>query len=152
MSISRHQTRIMAMQSLYELDFRPDSDVNEVAKRNAKEISKEENPEYEFGLKLILGTLKNTIKIDAIIQAAAPEWPLDQIAVLDKIILRLATYELLFTKDVPPKVAIDEAVELAKSFGGENSSKFINGALGTIYRSSDIYKPEDDIKEEEAKK
>ena len=85
---------------------------------------------------------------------SAPEWPIDQIALVDLIIMRMGIYELLFTDEVPPKVAINEAVELAKAFGGENSSKFVNGVLGTIFRASDKYDPNEDnhIKEKGKKK
>ena len=77
-----------------------------------------------------------TPKLDKIIEKSAPEWPLDQITIVDRNVLRIGLYELLFAdrKEVPPKVAINEAIELAKSFGGESSSKFINGVLGTVYR------------------
>jgi N utilization substance protein B len=86
--------------------------------------------------------------IDSIIGPAAPDWPVEQIAKVDKIVLRIGVYELMLKRDVPPKVAINEAVELAKTFGGENSSKFVNGVLGTIYRNSDYYEPESEPEEE----
>jgi N utilization substance protein B len=97
---------------------------------------------------LVWGTLKNEDKIDKIITPAAPEWPISQIALVDLVVLRMAIYELLFKREVPPKVAINEAVELSKSLGGINSSKFVNGVLGTVYRASDIYDPKDDKKPE----
>jgi N utilization substance protein B len=90
------------------------------------------------------GVHQNQAAIDGIIAPAAPEWPVEQIAKIDKIILRIGVYELMIKRDVPPKVAINEAVELAKTFGGENSSKFINGVLGTIYRNSEFYEPEEE--------
>jgi transcription antitermination factor NusB len=90
------------------------------------------------------GRARHQAAIDGIIGPAAPEWPVEQIAKIDKIILRIGVYELMIKRDVPPKVAINEAVELAKTFGGENSSKFINGVLGTIYRNSDFYEPEEE--------
>jgi N utilization substance protein B len=86
-----------------------------------------------------------------VIAPAAPDWPVEQIAKIDKIILRIGVYELIIKREVPPKVAINEAVELAKAFGGENSSKFVNGVLGTIYRQSDFYEPEEDQKKAEEK-
>ena len=73
--------------------------------------------------------------LDETIQPIAPEWPIDQIARVDRTILRMAVYELTESKDVPPKVVINEAVELAKAFGSDNSSKFVNGVLGTAYRT-----------------
>lgn len=144
MSLSRHQARMLAVQVLYEYELRPDVDIKEAMSRNLKNAPDEN---FNFGLKLVQETINNIQKLDELIAAAAPEWPLEQVAILDKIILRLATCELLFLRETPPKVVIDEAVELAKTFGGENSSKFINGALGTIYRNSDLYEPEDEKKQ-----
>jgi len=152
MASNRHLARIIALQTLYEYDFRMGldidglkTDLDEILNRNLSvyEDSLEEN---DFTQDLVNGTRKSESKIDALIGPAAPEWPIDQIAKVDKTILRLAVYELMFSKDVPPKVAINEAVELAKSFGGENSSKFINGVLGTIYRKSEFYEPSEDKK------
>ena len=80
------------------------------------------------------GVAKNLPSIDEIITKHAPEWPMDQIPVVDRNVLRLGVYELMFLKQVPPKVAINEAVELGKTFGGESSGKFVNGVLGTIYK------------------
>lgn len=77
---------------------------------------------------------QNLPDLDQKIQQAAPEWPIDKIAKIDLAILRLATYELIVERKEPPKVVIDEAVELAKAFGNENSPKFVNGVLGTILK------------------
>lgn len=90
----------------------------------------------QFVSDLVDGVLSHLEQLDAIIEKAAPQWPIEQIAVVDRNILRLGLYELLFGSrdEVPPKVAINEAIELAKSFGGESSGKFVNGVLGTIYR------------------
>ncbi len=147
MASNRHLGRIVAMQTLYEYDFRgaaePHPDVGDVLERNLKEFSGTIE-DTQFVHDLVEGTLKSRAEIDAIIGPAAPDWPVEQIAKVDKIILRLGSYELIIKREVPPKVAINEAVELAKAFGGENSSKFINGVLGTIYRSSDFYEPEED--------
>jgi transcription antitermination protein NusB len=139
MASSRHLARIIALQTLYEWDFRGD-DVGPTLERNVSEYKKSlDDP--SFAKLLVEGVLKERPKIDKLIEKAAPEWPLEQVAVIDKTILRLGIFELLYLDDVPPKVAINEAVELAKSFGGDNSSKFVNGVLGTIYRSSDRYDP-----------
>ncbi len=86
---------------------------------------------------LVLGVDSRQKEIDAIIVPVAPEWPIEQIARMDRVILRMGIYELLFSQDVPPKVAINEAVELAKAFGGDNSSKFVNGVLGTVLRNKE---------------
>lgn len=147
MASNRHLGRIVSMQTLYEYDFRQTSDNpidrNEVLDRNLGEFS-DAIDDKQFVHDLVDGVQKNQKKIDGIIGPAAPEWPVEQIAKIDKIILRIGVYELLIKKEVPPKVAINEAVELAKAFGGENSSKFINGVLGTIYRGSDVYQPEEE--------
>ncbi len=145
MASNRHLGRIVAMQTLYEYDFRlsdnPKLKVDPILKRNLDEFS-DSIDDTNFVHDLVDGILGNQDAIDAIIGPAAPEWPVAQIAKIDKIILRIGVYELMIKRDVPPKVAINEAVELAKAFGGENSSKFVNGVLGTIYRQSDFYEPE----------
>jgi N utilization substance protein B len=135
------------MQTLYEYDFREGTDtpVDHAAtlERNLGEFSNAID-DKQFVYDVVTGTREHEQEIDGIIGPAAPEWPVDQIAKIDKIILRIGVYELLIKRDVPPKVVINEAVELAKAFGGENSSKFINGVLGTIYRGSDVYQPEEE--------
>jgi len=85
---------------------------------------------------IVTGVVKYLFDLDKIIAKAAPEWPIDQITIVDRNILRIGLYELLYANkdEVPPKVAINEAIELAKSFGGESSGKFINGVLGTVYK------------------
>jgi len=137
MASNRHLGRIVAFQTLYEYDFRglKKSGLNprEIAERNLDQYHEIiEDRDFVFGL--VDGVLKHTSKIDKLIGPAAPEWPVEQIARVDKIVLRIAIFELKLSKDAPPKVVINEAVELAKSFGGENSSKFVNGVLGTVYR------------------
>ncbi len=142
MSVNRHLSRTIAMQSLFEWDFHPDGDILEIAHRVMKPVEKDVDIEYLD--RVVKGTAKVIKEIDELIANAAPEWPLEQISVIDKSILRLAGYELLKDLDIPPKVAINEAVEIAKTFGGENSSKFINGVLGTLYRQSDRFVDEED--------
>lgn len=133
----RHLARSIAMQSLFEWDFnsRDDAAMEEILSRNLKEFA----PGMEddaFCRELVQGVLRNRKKIDLIIEKAAPEWPLEQVAPVDRNVLRLGLYELLFGNraEVPPKVAINEAIELAKTFGSESAGKFINGVLGTVYR------------------
>jgi N utilization substance protein B len=125
------------MQSLYEWDFkgRDDSKLQEVLEHNLKEFgSGLDEPEFVIGL--VKGTLEHLAEIDVIIERAAPQWPIDQIAMVDRNVLRLGLFELMWgdREAVPPKVAINEAIELAKSFGGESSGRFINGVLGTVYK------------------
>jgi len=139
---SRHLARSIAMQTLYEWDFKVSigkdisSDmIHDMLERNIEEFG----PGLEdtsFVKVLIDGVLDKRADIDAIIEKAAPEWPLQQIAIIDRNVLRIGLYELLFGvyKEVPPKVAINESIELAKTFGGANSGKFVNGVLGTVYR------------------
>lgn len=139
MASNRHLGRIVALQTLYEYDFRISStdqsvELDEILKRNISRY-KETIDDKAFIDKLVHGTQENSEKLDKIIGPIAPEWPVDQIARVDKIVLRIALYELLIDDDVPPKVVINEAVELAKAFGGDNSSKFINGVLGTAYKN-----------------
>ena len=135
------------MQSLYEWDFHPQKPVLEIAERVMEPVAKDVDVEYLN--RVVEGTAKAVPEIDRLIEQAAPEWPLDQISVIDKSILRLSAYELLKDDDIPPKVAINEAVEIAKTFGGENSSKFINGVLGTLYHQSDRYEPEPESQTDE---
>jgi len=122
---------MVAMQTVYEWDFREGSDVGVIKERNIAEYEDDVDKDYiNF---VVDGTVKDLKKIDAEIVKSAPEWPIEQISLIDKSILRIAVFELLYSSNVPPKVAINEAVELAKQFGGENSSKFINGVLGTVF-------------------
>lgn len=137
MSVNRHLSRIVVIQSLYEWDFREGSNLQDILARNIKNFEKD--VDKEFTIANAEGVKSNLDGLDKKIIEVAPEWPIEQVALIDKAILRLAIYELLHCQDVPPKVVINEAVELAKTYGGENSSKFINGVLGTIYRQSDRY-------------
>lgn len=147
MASNRHLGRIVAMQTLYEHDFRlsdeTELEISPILQRNLDEF-RTNIDDTNFVEDVVEGVHDNQTAIDAIIGPAAPEWPVDQIAKIDKVVLRIGVYELMIKRDVPPKVAINEAVELAKTFGGENSSKFINGVLGTIYRNSEFYEPEEE--------
>lgn len=134
---SRHLSRSIAMQSLYEWDFngKEEDVVEDIVKRNIEEfgVGLEST---DFIWDLVNGVSDNLEIINKIIEKTAPEWPLDQINILDRNILRIGIYELLYEnkEEVPPKVAINESIELAKNFGGESSRKFINGVLGTVYK------------------
>jgi len=135
---NRHLGRIVALQTLYEYDFRggEDSglDLMVVYKRNIDQF-KQQIDDTDFVEKLVLGVSKKAAELDEIIAPIAPDWPVDQIARIDKIILRVALFELNQGDGTPSKVIINEAVELAKAFGGDNSSKFINGVLGTALKN-----------------
>ncbi len=139
MASNRHLGRIVALQTLYEADFRASCkdtslDIKEVLNRNIERYS-ETIEDKNFILKLVDGVSSLQSDLDKQLQPLAPDWPIEKIARIDRIILRMGLYELKHEKDVPPKVVINEAVELAKAFGGENSSKFINGVLGTSFRA-----------------
>jgi N utilization substance protein B len=133
---TRHLIRTVILQTLYEWDFyKHEKDVTEILERNLQEFAPGID-EPEFAWKILKGVADHFSEIDVILKQAAPEWPLDKIAIIDRNILRIGLYELLFAdhNEVPPKVAINEAIELAKNFGGPNTARFVNGVLGTIYR------------------
>ena len=141
MSANRHLGRIVALQTLYEQDFRLECGdksfkLSQVIDRNFERYA-DTIEDRKFVDELVLGVDKNKAKLDGIIGPVAPEWPIEQIARIDRIILRMGVFELMFDQKVPPKVVINEAVELAKAFGGDNSSKFINGVLGTVFRNEE---------------
>ncbi len=133
---SRHLSRSIVMQSFYEWDFcNKKPDLTKIIERNIKEFG----PGLEdqsLIWQITIGVVERIEKLDKIIEKAAPEWPIDQIAIVDRNVLRIGLFELLYgnKEEVPVKVAINEAIELAKTFGGENSGKFINGVLGTVYK------------------
>lgn len=129
------------MQSLYEWDFSGKKlDLKKIVEKNIKEFGPGLEDET-FVWQLVTGVVEHLSELDKIIEKAAPEWPIEQITIIDRNVLRIGLYELLFGKkeEVPPKVAINEAIELAKSFGGESSGKFINGVLGTVFK--EVEKP-----------
>jgi N utilization substance protein B len=134
---SRHLSRSIAMQSLYEWDFlgMPEDQLEIITERNIEEFGKGLESD-DFIWALVYGVQDKIDPINKIIEKTAPEWPINQINILDRNILRIGIFELLYEKidEVPPKVAINESIELAKNFGGESSRKFVNGVLGTIYR------------------
>ncbi len=141
MSANRHLGRIIALQTLYEQDFRAECgdknfNLDEVLARNIKRYQGTVD-DHDFITELVKGVNKQQVKLDEELQPIAPEWPIEQIARMDRIVLRMGLWELKHSKGVPPKVVINEAVELAKAFGGDNSSKFINGVLGTILKQQE---------------
>lgn len=146
---TRHLVRTVILQSLYEWDFYGrTTDITQVLERNLAEFAPGID-EPEFAWKILKGIAENLEEIDARIKKTAPEWPIEKIAIIDRNILRVGLYELLFADkaEVPPKVAINEAIEMAKNYGGPNSSRFINGVLGTVFRESypeEASKPKED--------
>lgn len=139
MSANRHLGRIVALQTLYEEDFRRECGdeslvPKDVLERNISRYN-ETIDDKSFIERIVQGVGTKQTELDDVIRPVAPEWPIEQIARMDRIVLRMGVFELMFEKETPPKVAINEAVELAKAFGGDNSSKFINGVLGTVLRN-----------------
>jgi len=145
---NRHLFRSIVMQSLYEWDFENSiigsagkkekfskTALDNITKNNIREHGLEEK-NSSFVFDTIDGVFKNFKEINSIIKRLAPEWPIEQITIIDRNILRIGIYEVIFgkRKDVPPKVAINEAIELAKTFGGNSSGKFVNGVLGSLYK------------------
>lgn len=153
---SRHLARSIVLQSLFEWDFyrqlnqaaeakrqkgeevknvSGERDLEQVIQRNLDHFGGEFD-EKGFAKALIRGVIKHLAKIDKIIESSAPERPLNQLSIVDRNVLRVGLYELLHQDktEVPPKVAINEAIELGKNFGGPSSGKFVNGVLGTVYK------------------
>lgn len=133
---NRHLCRSVALQSLFEWDFREKAEsLKEIVQHNAAEFAPGLD-QSDFIYDLVFGVEKFLPDIDALIAASAPDWPLPEMTTVDRNVLRLGVYELKFSQaaDVPPKVAINEAIELAKTFGGSSSGKFVNGVLGSIYK------------------
>ena len=153
MASNRHLGRIIALQTLYEQEFRLDCkdtslDLDVVLTRNINRY-KATVDDQAFIKRIVHGVEKRRGELNDLLQPIAPDWPISQIARMDRVVLHIGTYELLYETDVPPKVVINEAVELSKGFGGENSSKFINGVLGTVLRNKE---GDDESATEEAKK
>ena len=134
---NRHLARTLAMQTLYEWDFngRKEKDLAPNIRENVKQFAPDFD-DHGFAESIVAGVIKNVEEIDQTIRKYAPEWPLEQITIVDRNVLRIGIFELKYNPDIPPKVAINEAIELAKGFGGESSGKFVNGVLGSIYRET----------------
>ncbi len=136
---SRHLSRSIVLQSLYEWDFyNMKPTLKDIVERNIKNFGPGLE-ELDFIWQLIDGITKHMPEIDKVIETAAPEWPLAQISMIDRNVLRIGLFELLYAnkEEVPPKVAINESIELAKTFSGQTSGKFVNGVLGTVYKQID---------------
>ncbi len=132
---NRHLSRTLAMQTLYQWDFNgaQEKNLDKILEQNMADFAPGFDDEG-FTKHLIEGVLKNKKEIDELIRKYATEWPLEQITIIDRNILRIGIYELKYDPDIPSKVAINEAIEVAKTFGGESSGKFVNGVLGAIYK------------------
>ena len=155
---NRHLSRSIVLQTLFEWDFNSSNQKSSLAslKRNTEEFAPGSD-DTNFMEDLLKGILKKQKELDTIIEKAAPEWPLDKISMVDRNVLRIGLFELLFGQrdQVPPKVAINEAIELAKNFGGDQSGKFVNGVLGAVYKElgepgkDDVGKKKSKIKNED---
>jgi len=153
---NRHLARTIALQTLYQWDFngRNQDNIEESIKRNLNNFA----PQFDdkgFIENLVGGVVKNQEKIDNLIIKYAPEWPIEQITMVDRNVLRIGIQEMKYDTDIPEKVAINEAIELAKTFGGESSGKFVNGVLGTIYKEmldGSSRSPRDEADQDQGKK
>jgi len=138
---NRHLSRTIAMQTLYVWDFNEkkedEKELEKIIKKNLKEFAPGFDDEG-FVDDAVRGVLKNLPEINKQITKYAPEWPIEQITIVDRNILRIGIYEMLFNKDIPEKVAINEAIEIAKAYGGESSGKFVNGVLGAIFKDLEL--------------
>ncbi|MBI2459013.1 MAG: transcription antitermination factor NusB [Parcubacteria group bacterium] len=131
---NRHLARTIAMQTLFSWDFngKREKDLSDLIEQNFKQFAPKFN-DFGFVKFIVNAVIENLAEIDGYITKYATEWPLDQITIVDRNILRIGVYELIFDQNIPAKVAINEAIEIAKAFGGESSGKFVNGVLGAIY-------------------
>jgi len=150
---NRHLARTIALQTLYQWDFNNKSleGLDSVVKKNTQEFA----PQFDdkgFIKNLVKGVINNQEEIDQLITKYAPEWPIEQITMVDRNVLRIGIQEMKYDPDIPEKVAINEAIELAKTFGGESSGKFVNGVLGTIYKEMTPKEKKDKPKEKESTK
>lgn len=150
---NRHLARTIAMQTLFAWDFngKKNEVVDEIVSENFANFAPQFN-DGGFVRELVGGVIKNIQEIDAYITKYATEWPLEQITVIDRNVLRIGVYELVFADNIPPRVAINEAIEIAKNFGSDSSGKFVNGVLGAIYKDmpEDLRIARDNIKGKEA--
>lgn len=150
---TRHLARSIVLQSLYEWDFNNKStDLVKIVERNMEEFGPGIN-EPDFIWKMVKGVIEHLAELDDIISKSAIEWPFDQITLIDRNVLRLGVYELIFVnhEEVPYKVAINESIELAKNYGGINSGRFVNGVLGTVYKQIEQVTVKDSVLNSEEK-
>ncbi|MCX6786195.1 MAG: transcription antitermination factor NusB [Candidatus Komeilibacteria bacterium] len=131
---NRHLARTLVLQSLFEWDFNGcQENIAELLEHNKQEFAPDFN-DADFSANLLNSIVAKVKEIDGLVKKYAPEWPLNQITVIDRNVLRIGIFELKFSHDIPPKVAINEAIELAKTYGGESSGKFVNGVLGSVFK------------------
>lgn len=132
---NRRLGRKIALQSLFEWDFYTgQKDIEPIIEHNVSEFPKLADTDVEFTRHLVTGVLEHANEINDYIRHYAPDWPIEQITIVDRNVLRMGIYELTYDAEIPPKVAINEAIEIGKEFGGDSSGRFVNGVLGSIYR------------------
>ena len=132
----RHEARIVALQALFEMDCVGHQSAAALEQRLVEMPLPEQG--IQFARELVQGVTADIAKLDRLIERYAPEWPVEQIAIIDRNILRIAIYEVLSCDGTPLKVAINEAVELAKQFGSDSSGRFVNGVLGSLVAKEEI--------------
>ena len=130
MPSGRRRARILALQTLYEVDTVGHAPEETLGRLLGQTTASEEAA--AFARELVKGVLENRKRIDEVIARAAPAYPVSQLAAIDRNILRLAIHEILMNNETPVRAAINEAVELAKRFGSDNSARFVNGVLGSV--------------------
>ncbi len=131
MASFRHLARILIMQTLFAHEFRG-GQAEDILQYNYSQNVGDKKIDLSFAQTILSGIQSNFEKIKQIIEENAPEWPFDRIARIDRAILQIGVYEIVFLEDVPNLVAINEAIEIAKTYGGKNSSKFVNGVLSAV--------------------
>lgn len=127
---SRRRARAVALQALYEIDCAHHAPGVVLAQRFAE--AQMSNEGEAFTLELVTGIVRERERLDALIQRHAPEWPVDQMAIIDRNVLRIAIYEFAIAEITPTRVAINEAIELAKAYGSDSAPRFVNGVLGAL--------------------
>jgi N utilization substance protein B len=126
----RHQARILAMQMMYEAGMTGHSTSEILIRTRTQGGTPDETLEYTSAL--LTGVRARLDAIDAEIEAVAPQYPVNELSPIDRSILEIALFEILFGEDVPPRAAVNEAVGIAQEYGGEASARFVNGVLGGI--------------------
>ncbi|PIT90197.1 MAG: transcription antitermination factor NusB [Candidatus Komeilibacteria bacterium CG10_big_fil_rev_8_21_14_0_10_41_13] len=148
---NRHLARTLVLQSLFQWDFNQKKEnLNKLLEFNKSEFAPDFD-DQDFSANLLKAVIDKIDEIDVLIVKYAPEWPLDQITIVDRNVLRIGIYELKFSQDIPPKVAINEAIELAKKYGGQSSGKFVNGVLGSVYKDMQTNKEKVEFDQEPAR-
>jgi N utilization substance protein B len=127
----RHRARELALKVLFQLEHSPGDDVDEALAYHAAEDG-QGGEEHMFARELVQGVMEHQVELDEVIRNASRNWKLEQMGRVDRIVLRIAIYEITVARKVPVKAAINESIELAKTFSGDESGRFVNGVLGKV--------------------